>query len=1659
MMPIGTDLWRIAPEARAKFDEQFFQLKPVNGFITGDQAKTLFLHSGLPPQILAHIWSLADITADGKMDRHEFSVAMHLIQMKLKGYELPKALPPSLRTPPPPMPAMSNFRPSQPSMGIGPVPSAIPSAGFIRSASPVDAKLQRSGSVSSQDSPTGVPPPLTEWAIPQQSKLKYTQIFNSLDRTRSGFLTGAQARHLLMQSGLPQGVLAQIWNLSDIDQDGRLTCEEFVLALHLTDNVKAGDTLPSSLPPELIPPSHRRKRSASVQSTGSSSSHNLLGEIPVYSDMKEEEKLKAQATFEDKRRENFEKGQAELEKRRQALVESQRKEQEERERKEREEQEKRERIRQEQERRRQLELEKQLAKQRELEHEKEEQRRKALEQREAARREMERQRQLEWERQRCQELLSQRQREQENVCHMKNRNKNLTFELEELNNKINEMTQSVAETRKGVADMKSSIDNMRTTRDTKLAELNSIKQQLKDVNDRLLLLSQEKLTLMGQLKSNQNVSNPASESYNIIMHNFNNKQITLHQLRDTLTNVEKEATQKLQDLDKSTAQLKELKQQLSDLVQNTEKLQQVYLQKRQEVLDLKKQKENNKGNAFVQEKTNQFDVWGDGNVEPVSDSWNAFTVPAETISDVSVQNTTDVNENITLKVTKYRAIYAFEARNPDELSIMPGDVILVPEGQSSEPGWLGGELHGKKGWFPEAYAEKIESTAVGEDKGIADISSSTNINTTAETVHIVGTEMKLKLEGISEAPENGGDLGDSAIRDTLQPSENSSFTQLLKSGIGAASPIPGQGQSVPEGLQAQALFPWKAKKDNHLTFNKGDIISVKEQQDMWWYGEFQGKFGWFPKSYVRLLSGVGKADEDLKKNNTMPLEMDADQELPDEDISPECYIAAYAYQSQEPGDLSFQQGEIVLVTKKEGDWWTGVIDGRSGIFPSNYVRTMLPGEMQEPPESIEDTIDNQVQETAAFNPPARKTEIPSASETIKSEVPAVESPKPKNTKMLKKPEIVTVIAPYQTTSPGQLSLERGQLIQVRKKSPSGWWEGEMQIKGKKRQIGWFPASYVKPLSGSGTNSNRSTPDALQQQKQQTEETVNGTTQSQPPLDQVVALYPFTAQHEDELTFQKGQVITVHNKEDTAWWRGEINGVVGLFPANYVEPLEKSRITPTPGQWAVESQAFQALNLEEKKRQSYIHELINTEEDYMADMAIVLDTFHKPLQEVLSKKELQIIFVNWSELIICNTKLLKALRVRKKMSNNNIIQIIGDILCENLPHFTPYIRYCSCQLNAAILIQQKTDNVPEFKEAAKRCCFDPRTKGMPLSSFLLKPMQRITKYPLLIKKIREHTPKEHPDSSYLEEALHLAEQLCNQVNEGVREQENSDRLEWVQSHVNCDGLIEKITFNSLTNCLGPRKILHSGTLIKAKSNKELVAFLFNDFLLLTQPLKDIGKIVNVFTSEKAMNSQYKMYKQPVFLNEIMMKSNDNNVDEAVFQFNHVERSYCLKAVSVTERNTWVRKIETASKHYIDTERKFLKRQHSFSRPSVGKLWVNIIEGFELTYNKYRGQSDPYCEVSMGSQEHKTKVVPNTLNPRWNASMQFLVKDLDRDVLCISVFDRDLFSPNDFLGRTEIRVMDVYHETRRTHEPVVKQLQLYEVETGSVVVKLDLQLFNV
>lgn len=90
--------WVVGQE-QYKYDEAFAALNPVNGKITGAAAKAEMVKSRLPNAILGKVWKLSDIDKDGMLDSEEFALAMHLINIKLEGHDLPNELPPHLIPP------------------------------------------------------------------------------------------------------------------------------------------------------------------------------------------------------------------------------------------------------------------------------------------------------------------------------------------------------------------------------------------------------------------------------------------------------------------------------------------------------------------------------------------------------------------------------------------------------------------------------------------------------------------------------------------------------------------------------------------------------------------------------------------------------------------------------------------------------------------------------------------------------------------------------------------------------------------------------------------------------------------------------------------------------------------------------------------------------------------------------------------------------------------------------------------------------------------------------------------------------------------------------------------------------------------------------------------------------------------------------------------------------------------------------------------------------------------------------------------------------------------------------------------------------------------------------------------------------------------------
>ncbi|MBN3317063.1 EP15R factor, partial [Atractosteus spatula] len=260
--PPGDSHWAVRPEEKGKFDGIFESLAPVNGLLSGEKVKPVLINSKLPLDVLGRVWDLSDIDKDGHLDRDEFAVAMHLVYRALEKEPVPSVLPTSLIPP--------SKRKKSASALPGSVP-VLPGAVPVLPASPPPPKdslrsTPSHGSMNSLNSAGSLSPkhtlksaqPSANWIVPVADRSRYDEIFLKTDADLDGFVNGHEVKEIFMQSGLPQNILAHIWALADTRQMGKLTREQFSLAMHLIQQkVSKGIEPPQVLTPDMIPPSER----------------------------------------------------------------------------------------------------------------------------------------------------------------------------------------------------------------------------------------------------------------------------------------------------------------------------------------------------------------------------------------------------------------------------------------------------------------------------------------------------------------------------------------------------------------------------------------------------------------------------------------------------------------------------------------------------------------------------------------------------------------------------------------------------------------------------------------------------------------------------------------------------------------------------------------------------------------------------------------------------------------------------------------------------------------------------------------------------------------------------------------------------------------------------------------------------------------------------------------------------------------------------------------------------------------------------------------------------------------------------------------------------------------------------------------------------------
>ncbi|KAI6004726.1 hypothetical protein EDD15DRAFT_1017322 [Pisolithus albus] len=292
-------------------------------------------------------------------------------------------------------------------------------------------------------------------------------------------------------------------------------------------------------------------------------------------------------------------------------------------------------------------------------------------------------------------------------------------------------------------------------------------------------------------------------------------------------------------------------------------------------------------------------------------------------------------------------------------------------------------------------------------------------------------------------------------------------------------------------------------------------------------------------------------------------------------------------------------------------------------------------------------------------------------------------------------------------------------------------------------------------------------------------------------------------------------------------------------------------------WAslLDRTALEGIPAVERKRQEAIFELISTEADYVRDLQLIVELFYSRLVDMLEAESTSVIFSNIEDILLTNTAFLSTLEERQRECRL-YIDHVGDLLETHMPHMRVYLDYCVNQANAGKVLQSLRDANPELSAQLQCLREDPSARNLDLSSYLLVPMQRLTRYPLLIRQILQYTdpptstpdlsvaprltlslPTEHAERESIASSLACAERILEEVNETIRDREGRERLGEVSEELRIGK--DRLDLTLPTHHLGPRRLLKEGVLAKAKSGRKLRVLLCSDILLLLNESESRG----------------------------------------------------------------------------------------------------------------------------------------------------------------------------------------------------------------------------
>ncbi|XP_042341947.1 rho guanine nucleotide exchange factor 17-like [Plectropomus leopardus] len=300
-------------------------------------------------------------------------------------------------------------------------------------------------------------------------------------------------------------------------------------------------------------------------------------------------------------------------------------------------------------------------------------------------------------------------------------------------------------------------------------------------------------------------------------------------------------------------------------------------------------------------------------------------------------------------------------------------------------------------------------------------------------------------------------------------------------------------------------------------------------------------------------------------------------------------------------------------------------------------------------------------------------------------------------------------------------------------------------------------------------------------------------------------------------------------------------------------------------------------------------LLDTEQSYVESLRSLIQGYMRPLKQpdsgsIVDPLLVDEMFYQIPEILEHHEHFLE--QVAGCVGQWHDRQTVGHLLIQSFSKETlanMYSAYIDNFLNAKDAVRIAKEAKPAFHKFLEQNMRENKEKQA-LGDLMIKPVQRIPRYELLVKDLLKHTPEDHPDHPYLLDAQRDIKRLAEKINKGRRSAEEAERearvIQEIEAHI-----------EGVEHILNPqRKFLRQEMVMEAKTvggKKDRSLFLFSDLIICTTLKRKSGSLrrssMSLYSAASVIDtsSKYKfLWKLPLEEVEVVKSSTQATNKESI-----------------------------------------------------------------------------------------------------------------------------------------------------------------------------------